>query len=89
MKETKQTKLTNHTELHCICSAYDNGHNEGGKVRLFECVLDGTNKTPCYCVIMPEKTWYDKKSHKIENMLRRYFWRIRHFRWVRKWKDKK
>lgn len=31
MKKTEQTKLTDHTELHCICSAYDNGNNEGGK----------------------------------------------------------
>jgi len=86
--KTKQTKLTDHSEGYCKCSAYDYGNNEGGKVRLFECVLDGTNKTPCYYVIMPEKTWYDEKSHKIENLLRRYLWRIKNFLWVKKRKDK-
>jgi len=61
----------------CVCSAYDNGVNEG-RVRLFECVLDGTNKTPCYYVLMPEKTYYDDKSHRVEVRVRAFLWRLRH-----------
>lgn len=61
----------------CVCSAYDNGVNDG-RVRLYECVLDGTKKTPCYYVLMPEKTFYDDKSHRIEVRIRAFLWRLRH-----------
>ena len=87
MKKTEQTRLDSHTESYCICSAYDDGYNKG-RVRVFECVLDGTKKTPCYYVLMSEKTFYDDKNHRIEVELRGLLWRIKHFLWIRKRKDK-
>ena len=61
----------------CVCSPYDNGVN-GGRVREFECVLDGSNKTPCYYVLMPEDTFCDSKTHRIELAIRTLLWRLRH-----------
>jgi len=61
----------------CVCSAYDNDVNDG-RVRAFECVLDGSNKTPCYYVLMPEDTFYDDKTHRIELAVRTLLWRLRH-----------
>ena len=63
----------------CECSAYE-GAGSGEKrmkVNQFQCVIDG-NKYPCFYVLMPERTWYDEKSHDVEFMLRGLVWRLCH-----------